>query len=254
MTSPRRVFALVAVSLVVLGGCGPQGGTDVGNGRTVTLQLQAYEEAAFAGSQSITTSGGTRIDAAWVAVDRLRFVPATDCEEAETEIDVEGPLVADLIGVGVLGGAPQFPVAADTFCEVRVGFHELEAGTEPASAPPELVGRSIRLEGAREDGTPFTVSSKLSERLELEASDDGGFSLPMGGNPLFIAFEIGRWVDALDLATLGPDPIVVDEDDNPDRLAAFDDAVKDSIRLLRDGDEDGEIDAEEAGQGAELAD
>lgn len=235
-------------------GCGPQGGTDVGNGATVTLQLEAYEEAALTQSQSITTTAGVRVDAIWVAVDRLHFVPATDCDEAETEIDVEGPFVADLVGNGVVGGPPEFPVSGDVFCELRVGFRELEAELVPPGAPPELVGRSIRVIGERADGTPFVVASKLDERIELEASDEGGFTLPVGRNPLFIAFEIGSWMDALALESLGPGPITVDDEQNSDRLSDFEDAVKDSIRLLRDGDEDGELDPDELEAGGELAD
>lgn len=241
-------------TLVSSSACGPQGGTDVGNGATVKLQLEAYEGSTLTQSQSITTSGGVRVDAIWMAVDRLRFVPATDCEESETEIDVEGPFVADLVDIGVLGGPPEFPVSGDVFCELRVGFRELEAASVPPGAPPELVGRSIRVVGERADGTPFVVSSKLDERVELESSDEGGFTLPAGSNPLFIAFEIGSWVDALGLDSLGVGPIVVDENENGDRLSDFEDAVKDSIRLLRDGDEDGELDPDEVEAGDELAD
>ena len=216
------------------------------------LQLEAYEGTALTQSQSITTSGGVRVDAIWMAVNDVRFVPATNCEESETEIDVEGPFVADLVGSGILGGAPQFPVSGEVFCELRVGFRELEVA--PPGAPSELVGRSIRVEGERADGVAFVVSSKLSERVELEASDEAGFTLPAGNNPLFIAFEIGSWMDALALDALGTDPIVVDDTENTDRLSSFEDAVKDSIRLLRDGDEDGELDPDEAEAGDELAD
>jgi len=240
--------------LVAAVGCGPQGGTDVGNGRTVKLQLNAYEDPALTEAQSITTSGGVRIDAAWVAVDRVRFVPSSNCEEAETEIDIEGPLVADLVGVGVLGGPPQFPVTSDAFCSLRLGFHELESGMEPMGSPPELVGRSIRVEGERADGATFVVTSKLSDRVELEARDGVPFTLPAGDNALFVAFEIGSWVNALALDGLGPGPLVIDDTQNTDRLSAFEDAVEASIRLLRDDDEDGQLDPEEVGDGEELAD
>ncbi|HHH27277.1 MAG TPA: hypothetical protein ENK57_02860 [Polyangiaceae bacterium] len=252
MTWCFRGVAVMSM-LVPLVGCGPQGGTDVGNGATVKLQLQAYEDPALTGTQSITTSSGVRVDAAWVAVDRIRFVPSTDCEESETEIDVEGPFVADLVGAGVLGGPPRFPVTGDDFCELKVGFRELESGTEPAGTPPALVGLSMRVEGERADGTPFVVSSKMNDRLELEAKDGVPFTLPAGDNPLFIAFEIGSWINALALDGLGPGPLVIDANENSDRLAAFENAVEASIRLLRDADEDGELDLDEVEDGSELA-
>ena len=246
--------AALVTALVACTACGPQGGTDVGNGATVTLQLEAYEDTALTQSQSITTAAGERIDAIWVAVDRLRFVPATNCDEAETEIDIEGPLVADLVGSGVLGGPPMFAVVGESFCELRLGFRELEAEVAPPGSPPDLVGSSIRVVGERADGAAFEVSSKLNERIELEASDDGAFSLTVGDNPLFIAFEVGSWMNALALDGLGPGPLVIDESQNSDRLDAFENAVTESIRLLRDGDEDGELDPDEIEAGDELAD
>jgi hypothetical protein len=244
----------LATAIALLGGCGPQGGTDVGNGRTVKLQLQAYEDPAFTSAQSITTASGVRIDAAWIAVDRLRFVPATDCEEATTEIDVEGPFVADLVGIGVLGGGPRFDVVSDTFCELRVGFHKLEPGTEPMGSPPALSDHSIVVEGVRTDGADFTVISDLNERIELESADEAGFTLPPGESPLFLAYEIASWVDALGLDALGAGPIIVDESTNADRLEPFEDAVKESARLFRDADEDGALEADEVAAGSELAD
>ena len=250
----RGILAVTGVlAAAALVACGPQGGTDVGNGRSVKLQLQGYEAPPRAGTQSITTASGVTIEGAWVAVDRIRFVPAANCDEPQTEIDVEGPFVADLAGPGVLGGPIDFAVASDTFCELRVGFHTLEAGTEPVGAPPALSGASIWVMGKRADGEAFTVTSRLSERLELEAKDAGGFSLAAGDNPLFVAYELASWVDALGLDTLAT-PIVVDDDQNADRLQPFEDAVKTSIRLLRDDDEDGVLDQTEAETGDELAD
>jgi hypothetical protein len=240
------------VSAWLVAGCGPQGGTDVGNGRTVKLELRGYEQPPLTGAQSITTQDGVFIEAVWVAIDRIRFVPAANCEEAETEIDIDGPFVADLVGQGVIGGGPMFAVGSDTFCELKVGFHTLD--TAVSGAPAELADRSIFVRGQRADGESFTVQSRLNERLELESKDATGFALPAGANPLLLAYEVGSWVQALDLDSLGVGPIVIDEDNNSDRLEPFEDAVKDSMRLFRDGDGDGDLDPLEIDEDNELAD
>ena len=45
---------VVVVSMLACAACGPQGGTDVGNGATVKLQLEAYEGTALTQSQSLS--------------------------------------------------------------------------------------------------------------------------------------------------------------------------------------------------------
>lgn len=232
--------ALLAAGAALLAlRCGPKAGTDVGNGASVSLDLRAYQAPPSAKPQSLTLADGVRIDELWMVVDQIRLRPGSSCSGNDSDVDVEGPLVADLLEGGVLGGPAAFPVQAGPFCELRVGFHKLE-GAPPVGAPADLQGRSLLIRGARADGVPFLVQSELGDRFELKAKG-GAFSLPEGRSPLFLAYELDAWMSALDLASIPGASVVVSKDENKDRLDAFELAVKQSARLFRDQDDDGAL-------------
>jgi hypothetical protein len=239
-------------------GCGPSAGTDVGNGRT-GFNLQGYEQvdgaAAPSTSEGITLSTGVVVESLYMVVDKIRLVPGTNCSEDDgAEFDLAGPLVANLVGAGVFGGVPQFETAVGSFCEFEMDFHRLEADdTVPAASPDALVDRSILMYGTTLSGDRFTVESELNEEFKLDAKD-GAFTLDASQHSLVLAFEIGSWVASLDLDTLGPGDIAINSSDNQDRLNDFEDAVKRSAKLFRDGDKDGELDENERADGEELAD
>lgn len=232
--------ALLAAGAALLAlRCGPKAGTDVGNGASVSLDLRAYQAPPSAKPQSLTLADGVRIDELWMVVDQIRLRPGSSCSGNDSDVDVEGPLVADLLEGGVLGGPAAFPVQAGPFCELRVGFHKLE-GAPPVGAPADLQGRSLLIRGARADGVPFLVQSELGDRFELKAKG-GAFSLPEGRSPLFLAYELDAWMSALDLASIPGASVVVSKDENKDRLDAFELAVKQSARLFRDQNDDGAL-------------
>lgn len=60
---------------------------------------------------------------------------------------------------------------------------------------------------------------------------------------LLVAYELGGWIEALGLDTLAGPSIVIDEDQNADRLDAFEEAVKRSAELY--DDDDGELDPDD---------
>jgi hypothetical protein len=220
-------------------------GTDVGNGRaTLELQVRAYEGALVARSQNL--SDGARIDELWMVMGRLRLRAGTDteCEDSDDAVDIEGPVVIDLLGES----SPQSPLriegAAGTYCRLRLAFSPVPPDEVPAGAPADLADMSIVMRGVRADGTAFEVLSDVADEYRLD-SKEGGFELPEGVTPMLLAYELGEWMTALDLDALSGDPIRVDKTDNPEALEAFEAAVKRSARLFRDGDEDGEVDADE---------
>jgi hypothetical protein len=250
-----RWTTLFAGALVALAApaCVPQGGTDVGNGAQVSLNLSAYEAPPAPAPQALPLGDGASISELWMVVDRLKLRPAADCTIETEDIEIEGPLVANLVDEGVLGGAASVTVPAGPYCRFRIGFEKLE-GAIVGGAPAELAGLSLLMKGTRSDGTPFTVRSDASDDFELEARN-GAFELAPGENPLFLAYDVAPWMTALALGSLpGGSPIVVDEDQNADRLDAFEDAVKASGRLFRDGDDDGALGEDEHEDGDELAD
>lgn len=241
--------AVLSAGFLVGCGGGPKSGTDVGNGREIRLQIRAYEEAT---QRSTTLQDGARVDELWMVVGRIRMTPGADCDSDDDKVDIEGPVVVDLLGET----APSMPLLigseSGSFCQLRVAFEKATAEELPAGAPAGLAEQSVVMRGVRADGTPFEVISDVNDEYSLEAKD-GTFELPVGGNPLFLAYELGAWMTALDLDNLTGDPILVSKDENSGNLSDFEDAVKGSAKLLRDGDEDGELDADELDEDNELA-
>jgi hypothetical protein len=99
----------------------------------------------------------------------------------------------------------------------------------------------------------FVVESDRTEQLELEAKE-GSFTLPEAEGSLILGFELARWVEALDLDTLPGTAIVVNHDQNQDRLSAFEDAVTASMDLFKDEDGDDQLSPVEHAPGQELSD
>jgi hypothetical protein len=243
----------VCTALLALGCSDPQGGTDVGNGATVSIDLRGYEEIPQSSTESFALGDGGRIDELWVAVDRLSLRPGTNCGTPDGKIYVASTLVADLIGSGVLGGAPSFVIEPGPFCRLQIGFHRLEVEDSPPGAPADLVGLSIIMKGSRADATPFTVASQMTEVLTLDGTG-GSFELPSGESSLFLAYELGAWMLALDLGALPAGPIMVNDSENTDRLRAFEMAVRASASLFPDQDRDGNLSASERAPDKKLAD
>lgn len=254
MATFGRARSLAALSLLSLSSgmfsCGPRGGTDVGNGFDVKLNLKAYE-APTTTPAGVTLADGVVVDALFMTASRFRLQPGTDCSTIDTGVDVEGPLVADLAGKGFLGGEPVFAVETDKFCRLRLQFDELDASALPDGAPPELAGLSILLEGHRADGTPFVVRSRMTGELRLGASA-GAFPLPTKDQGLIVGVEIARAIDELDLDTLSGNPIEIDDTSNVDRLQAFEEAVKTATSLFRDENDDGDLSPGESESSKEI--
>lgn len=245
----RSRFACLALVVTALVACTtPTGGTDIGNGIVaVQLDLQGYDGRAVPRRLDMVT--GDRIDEAMIAIERLRLEPGDACadeaeeekEAEEREDDVVGPILADLAGEGVQGGPLGFDVAASSFCELRLDLH----------ASDQLDGAAVRLRGARADGVPFVVHSEEEGELSLRSRGEP-FSLMAGDAAVLLAFDLGAWVEAIDLGSLepGPDGVIrIAEDSGDDEVQAalqrFDDAVRASVRVVRDGDGDAVLDAEE---------
>lgn len=243
----RSRFACLALVTALVACTTPTGGTDIGNGIVaVQVDLQGYDGRAV--PRRLDTITGDRIDEAMIAIERLRLEPGDACadeveeeEGEEREDDVIGPILADLAGEGVQGGPLGFDVADSAFCELRLDLH----------ASDQLDGAAVRLRGARVDGVPFEVHSEEEGELSLRSRGEP-FSLVAGDAAVLLAFDLGAWVEAIDLGSLepGPDGVIrIAEDSEDDEVQAalerFDEAVRASVRLVRDGDGDAALDAEE---------
>ncbi len=253
MSIPIRRAPLWLVPALVFPAWGACVGTDVGNGRTsIELSASGFEQVSST-TQALTLGSGTRIDELYVVIDRLRLEPGESCDSgsADEEIDVEGPVVIDLVGQGILGGPVVWETEAGSFCRFRMSFHKLE-GQAPAGAPADLAGLSILVRGETSEGVPFEIRSERGDEVELRA-DGAGFELSEGRHTLFLGYELKSWVDAVDLPSLGTDPILIDKDTNSDLLEAFEAAVESSASLFEDEDGDGALSTDEREEDDALA-
>lgn len=243
--------AVVAVAPLVES-CRTTTGTDVGNGVVISLNMTAYEAAPAAGAKSIQLSTGVTVDELWVVTSKLRFRQGTDCSADEAAIDDPGPRVADLAGPGFVGGAIDVKRETGPYCRLRLEFDPIKADSLPAGAPAELADASVLMRGHRSDGTPFLVRSKMSGEFRLDPKG-ASFDIVEGQSALVIGFEIGKVTSALGLDSLGGNPIQIDDQNNQDALKAFEDALKASGGLFRDGNDDGTLEPGERASGQEIA-
>jgi hypothetical protein len=257
MLSSRRALAVMALAMTA---CGPRGGTDVGNGATVSFDLSGYEaktpidttDATGSQKQAITLTTGDTVDEVWIAVERFQLQPGATCSGADTTATTyDGPLIVNLLDGNPMA-SDKIAIQSGSYCRLRLELHEVDATELPAGAPQELAGASLLMRGHRADGVPFTVRSRQHVEFRLDAGSGGAFVLE-GDNPLIVGFELGSMVRALDLGPLGTLPIVIDDKTNVDRLNGLDKALRSAATLFRDEDEDGELGEDESAPGKEIA-
>jgi hypothetical protein len=139
-----------------------------------------------------------------------------------------------------------FAVADVDYC--RMVFELYRAKTPLGDAPPELEGHSIFVRGARADMTPFVIRSQLTSEADLRAPKDKPFRVKSATSALILGFDVGMWLEDLDLDALQPGTdgtIAIDEDHEQATLAAFEKHVNEAMDLYRDHNADGTLDATE---------
>ena len=77
-------------SVVLLSACGPQGGTDVGNGAT-EFDVEGYEQSETPQStqQSLSLGSGVELAHVYMALERVRLQPGSDCENENDDEQVD---------------------------------------------------------------------------------------------------------------------------------------------------------------------
>ena len=157
--------------------------------------------------------------------------PASDCSGgAEAELD--GPLVADLLGDGLIGGPQELDLDSDRFCRFEATFAKVDDEELPAGAPAALADQSILVRGALDDGTPFQIASDIGDTLRLEPAEGDDFAVAPSTDCLLVALDPLSWLDDVYIEGAEHDgTIFIDDDENDDLLDAFEDAFKDSIDL-----------------------
>lgn len=184
------------------------------------------------------------VQEAWVSIGDVRFVRASECDApGETEIDIPGPIVAELAGEP---SVIEFELGGADYCRVRVPLSRTRAPL-PTGAPAEMLDHSLLVRGERADGTPFLLLSRIEREADVRSRGEP-FDLGEARRAVVLAFDVARWLTGVDLdgAEVGADGVIrIDERTNDAQLDAFEANVDAALRLFRDTDEDGALDAEE---------
>lgn len=226
------------------GGAPATGGTETGNTAAIAIRVVGYEANAAA-----LTVGTLQITRADVVLDRLRFRPFASCDDdLISDIRFDGPFAADLLNPAPLAGLEDITVPSGLYCRIELTLKKFDGESDD-----ELTGRSILIEGARSDGVPFQMTTEVDEDFTLE-NETSGFTIASEGGlqVFFIAFDLARWFDGIDLFTadLSDDgaghPIILINDDSNEAIQEhIEDNLKLSADLFKDADHNEHLDPEE---------
>jgi hypothetical protein len=250
----RRIILSLLLLLAlspVLGGCGgsSMGGTETGNTTAVSIRVIGYQSSLL----PALTVGGLQVDGALIVLDRLRFRPFSTCQE-ETEdegaedIQVDGPFLVDLLKPSAISGLENIPIPTGRYCRIELVLKKFES-------PGPMFNRSVQIEGARGDGTPFLMTTEVDEEFKLE-NESTGFLIEESdpGSVFFIAFDLDRWFDGIDLMDTfievstggGGEPIILINDvRNQNVQELIEENLKHSADLFEDSDDNDSLDSEE---------
>jgi hypothetical protein len=234
-------------------------GTEVGNPveeLRVSLLARSSSPEVVLGSTSDAGPGATTdrlaIDELWISLGDARFVVDSDCNgNSGTRVLLGDPLIADLAD-GPKALAERLPEGR--YCSARVSLERAvgaqDAGAvADAGAPDALAGHSVLLRGHRADGVPFSIRSRDKPDFVLR-SRGAVIDLEGAQTSLLLAFDVAAWLDRVDLAGAVPnadDAIVIEPGQEDARLRTFETNLRTSLRLFADGDADGMLSADEAG-------
>ncbi len=240
---------LLLILIPFLCHCGSSGGTDSGNPDKISLNIISYRSSDF---QQIAVNGLT-LNTAQVVLDRIRFRSLNECDdefENASPIEFGGPFIIDLLQPSSLVELDDLDVPAGTYCSITLRFKKIAGNPSTENV---IVGRSVYIEGERGDGTPFQVELTQDEDFELQ-NDANGFLVDNAESKesFFIAFDLEQWFNSVNLnhATTSSDsngdPIIfISAEQNSNIQEQIIDNIQGSADLLRDENNDQELDEEE---------
>lgn len=217
-------------------------GTETGNPSfDGTLGYAAYSsqpaQVALRGDASVV------VEAAWLVLGDVRFDRQERCGDAAAEhVDVPGLGAGDHAGSHAPASSVEF--ASGHYCTVSVAL-QLPA-TSPTGAPAELAGHSILISGTQQ-GQPFRIASALAAPVTLRAAPADGFELDDAQPGVLLGFDLNAWLANLrwtDAPADGSGMTIIDATRAPDVLRTFEANVAQGVKLFRDRDGDGLLDAE----------
>jgi len=216
----RTTLFKTLLGLTLLGacsGCTVSGDDDEGDGGGVLL-IEPLAQDAMA--------SGLMIDKAELSLSAVALDPCmTDAALLRTL-----PFSFDLF---------QQPPASVGFMSAVTDYCGLEVdlGPEASGDLSELEGATALLHGTRPDGTQFTLTSTLATTLNFDSD------VTLDAMHLVLGVDFDAWFANADLtnAQASDDGVLIDANDNPDVLAAFDAATSSAFAVYDDVNGDGKI-------------
>lgn len=236
-----RAVQIFSISLLITIGMSNVScvGTEVGNPQDadtseVSMGFAAVERTA---PQALTLANGIEFIEAWMVIEEIEFKDGTDCDQ-EVPSNFEGIHVVEFISGQQIPPYDMSSLPPRDYCRMEINLEGFEHADLPAGAPEELNELAIWIRGRHADGTPFVLSSESSETLLLH----GPFELFAGRQALFIVFALSQWLslEQLDDAK-GDGEILIDDEHNPTLLDEFLDNLEKTVFLVRDENEDGQL-------------
>jgi len=246
----HRVLLVPTLAIVIAGahGCdsthigNPPEQPDINPLATASIIVTALAAESGQGLHVPTREAG--IDTAWVVLSDIQLTPADDCTD-EAQIDIEGPIVVDLLSGTTLPSVPMLSRPAGVYCRMKFKLQRKPNATLPVGSPPELETLSVWVEGHRSDGVPFVLEEDKPNNIVLD-SDEGRLELLEGEQQLVLAFDLDAWL-APELLDAIPDdgPIHINATEQRELYLGFQKQLRLSPSLFRDGNGDGRLDATE---------
>jgi hypothetical protein len=212
--------------------------TGANGAAAVELAIAGYSSSASVALGGASTGGQLQIEHAYLSVRDLRFRPADDCDQAGLATVVAGPILAELVERHITGFDGALSLPPTRYCGVDVRLHRADGGT----GVPSLEDHTVVLRGRRADGVAFMIRSRRRDLIQLVARARNGFAVP-ARRRLFLAVDLGRWMDGIDLANLVPGRgrkgiIRIDERSHRELLRRFENNLAPGLSLCLDEDDD----------------
>lgn len=126
----------------------------------------------------------------------------------------------------------EFVTGVSSYCGIQA-----KIGPATSADLPELQGSSVLLHGTRADGATFALTSGLVTTLSLESTE------PFDVRHLVLGVDLDAWFANVDVtdAAASDDGVLIDADDDPDLLAAFEGDTASAFALYDDTNGDGQL-------------
>lgn len=233
-----NAFPLGVLLLLGATGVPEQHSTGANDAAAVELAIAGYSSSSSVALGGASTAGQVQIEHAYLSVRDLRFRPADGCDQAGRATVVTGPLLAELVGRHSTGLDGPLSLPRTRHCRVDVRLLRADGGTGVAS----LEDHTVLLRGRRDDGVAIMIRSRRRDLIQLIARPPNGFAVPARAR-LFLAVDLGRWMDGIDLSTLVPGRgrkgiIRIDERSHRELLRRFESNLASGLALCLDEDDD----------------